>query len=107
MTEPSTTTKPTRTSLPKAYVPRDVEDGIYERWLAADVFAPDGSGSRADEALPSRAATLGTHGRKAFRHSGTSPDRPCPMPGKTRGYPASAPQQPPQPAVPPQASCLG
>jgi len=52
MTEPSTVAKPGRTVLPKAYIPRDVEDGIYERWLAADVFAPDGSGSRADEALP-------------------------------------------------------
>ncbi|HEU5204344.1 MAG TPA: class I tRNA ligase family protein, partial [Candidatus Limnocylindrales bacterium] len=52
MTDQSTTTKPGRTVLPKAYIPRDVEDAIYERWLAADVFAPDGSGSRADEALP-------------------------------------------------------
>jgi valyl-tRNA synthetase len=34
--------------LPKAYVPTDFEAGIYERWLAADVFAPDGAGSRAD-----------------------------------------------------------
>src|SRR5215212_5386843 len=34
--------------LPKAYVPADVEGPIYERWLAADVFAPDGTGSRAD-----------------------------------------------------------
>ena len=34
--------------LPKAYVPGDVEGAIYERWLAADVFAPDGAGSRAD-----------------------------------------------------------
>src|SRR5919112_3193728 len=34
--------------LPKAYVPADVEGPIYDRWLAADVFAPDGSGSRAD-----------------------------------------------------------
>jgi valyl-tRNA synthetase len=38
--------------LPKAYTPRDVEGAIYERWLAADVFAPDGSGSTADPALP-------------------------------------------------------
>jgi valyl-tRNA synthetase len=38
--------------LPKAYTPSDVEGAIYERWLAADVFAPDGSGSRADPALP-------------------------------------------------------
>ena len=40
------------TELPKAYTPRDVEGAIYERWLAADVFAPDGSGSRADVNLP-------------------------------------------------------
>ena len=52
MTEPSTTTKPSRPALPKAYVPTEVEGRIYERWLAADVFAPDGSGSRADANLP-------------------------------------------------------
>ena len=52
MTEPSTTTKPSRPALPKAYVPTDVEDRIYERWLAADVFAPDGTGSRADDDQP-------------------------------------------------------
>ncbi len=33
--------------LPPKYDPATVEDGIYERWLAADVFAPDGAGSRA------------------------------------------------------------
>jgi valyl-tRNA synthetase len=38
--------------LPKAYVPADVEPGIYARWLAADVFAPDGAGSTADPTLP-------------------------------------------------------
>ncbi len=37
--------------LPKAYTPRDVEGAIYERWLAADVFAPDGAGSTADPTL--------------------------------------------------------
>ncbi|HEX7949946.1 MAG TPA: valine--tRNA ligase [Candidatus Limnocylindrales bacterium] len=42
----------TATELPKAYIPADFEPGIYERWLAADVFAPDGSGSRADPSLP-------------------------------------------------------
>jgi valyl-tRNA synthetase len=52
MTEPSATTKPPRPALPKAYVPTDVEALIYERWLAADVFAPDGTGSRADANLP-------------------------------------------------------
>jgi valyl-tRNA synthetase len=34
--------------LPKSYRPADFEDAIYERWLAAEVFAPDGAGSRAD-----------------------------------------------------------
>ena len=33
--------------LPRVYDPGLVENGIYERWLAADVFAPDGAGSRA------------------------------------------------------------
>src|SRR5882672_12565493 len=36
--------------LPRAYTPGDNEGAIYERWLAADVFAPDGAGSRADPA---------------------------------------------------------
>jgi valyl-tRNA synthetase len=39
-------------ALPKAYVPAEVEGPIYERWLAADVFAPDGAGSTADPSLP-------------------------------------------------------
>jgi valyl-tRNA synthetase len=34
--------------LPKAYVPADFEAEVYERWLAADVFSPDGAGSTAD-----------------------------------------------------------
>ncbi|OGO58723.1 MAG: valine--tRNA ligase, partial [Chloroflexi bacterium RBG_16_72_14] len=38
--------------LAKAYVPAEFEHAIYERWLAADVFAPDGAGSTADWALP-------------------------------------------------------
>ncbi len=38
--------------LPKAYRPADVEGPTYERWLAADVFAPDGAGSTADSSLP-------------------------------------------------------
>ena len=38
--------------LPKAYVPADFEAAIYERWIAADVFAPDGAGSRADASKP-------------------------------------------------------
>ncbi len=36
-------------SLAKAYRPKEFEGPIYERWLAADVFAPDGAGSRAVE----------------------------------------------------------
>ena len=39
--------------LPKAYRPGEVEGTIYERWLAADVFAPDGAGVRpVDGAAP-------------------------------------------------------
>jgi len=38
------------TELPKSYRPSDFESAIYERWLAADVFAPDGRGSTADRA---------------------------------------------------------
>ena len=38
--------------LAKAYVPAAFERAIYERWLAADVFAPDGAGSLADWAQP-------------------------------------------------------
>jgi valyl-tRNA synthetase len=49
--EPSATTS-AKPDLPKAYVPREVESEIYERWLAADVFAPDGTGSTADPSLP-------------------------------------------------------
>jgi len=37
--------------LAKAYVPAEFEHDIYARWLAADVFAPDGAGSTADWAL--------------------------------------------------------
>jgi valyl-tRNA synthetase len=38
--------------LAKAYLPSEFEAGIYERWLRADVFAPDGAGSRADASKP-------------------------------------------------------
>jgi valyl-tRNA synthetase len=41
-----------RSELPKAYAPADVEGPVYERWLAADVFAPDGAGTRPDPSLP-------------------------------------------------------
>jgi valyl-tRNA synthetase len=39
-------------TLAKAYAPAEFEHAIYERWLAADVFAPDGAGATADPALP-------------------------------------------------------
>ena len=38
--------------LPKAYVPREFEGAVYDRWIAADVFAPDGRGTRADASRP-------------------------------------------------------
>ncbi|HEY7590671.1 MAG TPA: valine--tRNA ligase, partial [Candidatus Limnocylindrales bacterium] len=38
--------------LPKSYRPADFESAVYERWVAADVFAPDGAGSRADPGKP-------------------------------------------------------
>src|SRR3954454_20191321 len=46
MTDETATTA-TATELPKAYRPGEVEGDVYERWLAADVFPPDGRGSRA------------------------------------------------------------
>ena len=46
-------TETTEAKLPKSYRPADFEGEIYERWLAADVFAPDGAGSTADPSLPS------------------------------------------------------
>ena len=33
--------------MAKTYQPAEVEPAVYARWLAADVFAPDGAGSRA------------------------------------------------------------
>jgi valyl-tRNA synthetase len=51
-TEATKTTDRGGEPLPKAYRPSEVEGPIYERWLAADVFAPDGAGSTADRDLP-------------------------------------------------------
>ena len=42
----------TERELEKAYRPADVEGAVYERWLTADVFAPDGAGSRSDGSKP-------------------------------------------------------
>jgi valyl-tRNA synthetase len=38
--------------MPKAYRAADIESAVYERWLAADVFAPDGRGTKADDSKP-------------------------------------------------------
>jgi valyl-tRNA synthetase len=38
--------------LPKAYRPSEFEGAVYERWMTADVFAPDGAASRADPTKP-------------------------------------------------------
>jgi valyl-tRNA synthetase len=46
------------TDLPKAYRPQEFEGALYERWLAADVFAPDRRGSRADWSLPPYVITM-------------------------------------------------
>ncbi len=35
-----------------AYQPNDVEPAIYQRWLDADVFGPEGAGTRADWSKP-------------------------------------------------------
>ena len=50
----ATETRPTMNSepMPTAYQPGEFEARIYERWLEADVFAPDGRGSRADWSKP-------------------------------------------------------
>ena len=47
-----TTPNQPKTELAKAYQPSQFEQAIYQRWLDADVFAPDGRGSTADPALP-------------------------------------------------------
>ncbi|HET9344784.1 MAG TPA: valine--tRNA ligase [Candidatus Limnocylindrales bacterium] len=51
-TTPATDPAAASAELPKAYRPAAFEGAIYERWLAADVFAPDGAGSTADGSLP-------------------------------------------------------
>ena len=50
MTDATTTPTPggAGEELAKAYRPGEVERGIYQRWVDADVFAPDGKGTRAD-----------------------------------------------------------
>ena len=50
--EANATGRGARSSLPKTYVPADVEGAVYERWLAADVFGPDARGATADVDAP-------------------------------------------------------
>jgi valyl-tRNA synthetase len=52
MSDERTAARPGAGGLAKAYRPSEFEGPIYERWLAADVFAPDGAGSRADATKP-------------------------------------------------------
>jgi valyl-tRNA synthetase len=42
----------TEGELAKAYRPADVEHAVFQSWLEADVFNPDGKGSRADWSKP-------------------------------------------------------
>ncbi len=45
--DPRLPSPPSQAQMPKTYQPAEVEPAVYARWLAADVFAPDGAGSRA------------------------------------------------------------
>ena len=52
MTDQQSIADSAETEMAKTYRPADIEPRVYARWLAADVFAPDGIGSRADQAKP-------------------------------------------------------
>ena len=82
--------------LAKAYRPIEFEGPIYERWLAADVFAPDGAGSRADAdeaalrdhpAAPQRHRQPAPRARPAERRRGPH-DAPRPDAGPPGALPA-------------------
>ena len=91
MTEPTTPTPLPRTALPKAYVPSEVEAGIYERWLAADVFPPDGAGSTAEPGLPPFTIiqpppnVTGSPPRPRPADRGRGPDDPARAPARASG----------------------
>ncbi len=85
--------------LSKTYIPREVEGPIYERWLAADVFAPDGAGSTADPALPPFTiiqpppnVTGLAPPRPRPAHDGRGPDGPPRPDARPRGPPAAGPR---------------
>ena len=97
------------TELPKAYTPRDVEGAIYERWLAADVFAPDGAGSTADPELPPFTiiqpppnVTGSLHLGHAQRTDGRGPDDPPRPDARPRRAVPARPR--PRRASPPSSS---
>jgi valyl-tRNA synthetase len=50
--KPKGSAKADESELAKAYRPGDVEHAIFQSWLDADVFNPDGKGSRADWTKP-------------------------------------------------------
>jgi valyl-tRNA synthetase len=50
--KPKGSAKGDESELAKAYRPGDVEHAIFQSWLDADVFNPDGNGSRADWTKP-------------------------------------------------------
>ena len=86
------TTEPATRRWPPAYRAAEVEPEIYERWLAADVFAPDGSGqSRADD---SEAAVR--HHPAAAQRDRRAAHRPRPdRVGRGRDDPSRADAGPP------------
>ena len=64
MTQPQPNGASTTETLARAYVPAEFEHAIYERWLAADVFAP---GRRRLHRRPG-AAAVRDHPAAAERH---------------------------------------
>ena len=50
--KPELESNTTQQPMAPTYSAADVEPRIYERWLEADVFAPDGKGGRADWSKP-------------------------------------------------------
>ena len=53
--------------MAKAYQPAEVEPAVYQRWLDADVFAPDGAGSPFAEGAAEWAAAAGFIGNRLIQ----------------------------------------
>ena len=84
--------------MSRAYRPGEIEPAIYERWLEADVFAPDGAGSRARPVAepfviiqPPPNVTGSLHLGHAQRDRGRGPDDP---PRADAGPPGAVPARP-------------